>query len=53
MPNSRLNPPDEPDSNLASCGEKSEVVPLFLTEKEESSTPEHQPKGLENPFWRP
>jgi hypothetical protein len=51
MTNSRLNPPDEPEPTSQPSGDKSEVRPLFLTEKEERTTPEHQPKGLQNPFW--
>lgn len=51
MPNSRLNPPDEPEPTYPPVAEKSEVLPLFLTEKEENTAPDHQPKGLQNPFW--
>lgn len=51
MPDSRLNPPDEPEATHTAPSDKLEVRPLFLTDKEESTTPEHQPKGLKNPFW--
>ena len=54
MPDTRLNPPsDVPESTgpLSDNPEKREVLPLFLTPKEERKASEMEPPGLNNPFW--
>ena len=55
-PNTPLNSPDDSScfesETPKSAADKREVPPLFLSPKEEREADDHEPPGLNNPFWR-